>query len=328
MLMAGQDELRLVSRAGDSRRRTVDRLRAAMARVGRGGTGWDRCIDEAARARRSEMHGDDVPETQEEPHGATPADAPVVERSWTIASPVLLGTGSQALDERLGGGLVHHGVHEFIGDANRPVHAGATMAAAGGADEWIPYLGPACLLSRRLSSDRHAQGQSPPRTVWIGHRCRPGPWLLSAGDHVHTSPESRSRIGAAFTSWFLSPPDTPSGRLWCIEQAIDTEPVDLVVADGAGFDATDTRRLQVAMARRADLGRPRVLVVLCRPASDGEGRSAATTRWDVSALREGGWYVRLRRHRTPQPVRISLGAVEGTLGFESSHRWDGGRLRS
>ena len=327
MLMAGQDELRLVSRAGDSRRRTVDRLRAAMARVGRGGTGWDRCIDEAARARQSEMHGDDVPETQEERRDAALADAPVVERSWKIASPVLIGTGSQVLDERLGGGLVHHGVHEFIGDANRPVHAGATMAAAGGTDGWIPYLGPACLLSRRLSSDRRAEGRSAPRTVWIGHRCRPGPWLLSAENHAHTSAESRPGIGTTFTSWFLAPPDTPSGRLWCIEQAIDTESVDLVIADGAGFDAIDTRRLQVAMARRADLERSNILVILCRPAEDGGERSAATTRWDVSALPEGGWHLRLRRHRTPQPVRTSLGAVEGTLGLESSHRWHDRRLR-
>ena len=327
MLMTGQDELRLASQSRDSRRRTVERLRAAIATVGRGDTGWERCVDEAARARGSEMCGEGALETMGDVGESSVADAPAVERSWKRTTPVLLGTGSHALDERLGGGLVHHGVHEFIGDANRPAHTGVAKLDTGGTDGWIPYLGPACLLSRRLSSDRRARGQSPPRTVWIGHRCRPGPWLLSAGDHMRASAESRPQIGTAFTSWFLSPPDTPSGRLWCIEQAVDTESVDLVIADGAGFAAIDTRRLQVAMARRADLGRSSILVVLCRPASDGEGRSAATTRWEVSAWREGGWHLRLCRHRTPQPVRIPSGVVEGVLRLETSHPWDELRLR-
>jgi hypothetical protein len=68
------------------------------------------------------------------------------------------------------------------------------------------------------------------------------------------------------------------GIEWAVEQAIRSEGVAVVVADGSGFSMAATRRLHLAMATRST---PQ-LVLLARPSVDRSLLSSALTRWLVS----------------------------------------------
>ncbi len=323
-----------------SRRSRLDRLRTAIASVGQGDGGWGRCCEESIRDHesRDEEASDSNSNACESMgmdgfRGATPrdgidmfdssSDRASLGRRWDSESIARLRTGVRTLDERLDGGLVHHGIHELIGDAATVQDLDSHGNRGRIDDRWIPHLGPACSLSCRLSRiSRRREGRTS-RTFWIGRRCRPGPWMLTS-----LRPNRGGTTKDAIrSSWFIRPSDAAAARRWCVEQAIDTEGADLVVADGSGFSTLDTRRLQVAMARRADAGRSPVLVVLCRPASDWRLRSAATTRWHVESSRRGGWRIQLRRWRAPQRIREPASPLEIVLGlhpsspfqFESDH---------
>ena len=338
---------------------TLDRLRAVLARGEIGDAGWDR------RCRRLESWREDQAAsdsgTEESRPGTSPEmDAepmsPEIRRDVETETPdSRIETGwhgvgeTDGFDVGLGGGLVCHGVHEWIGDASD--RFGETRGNPGGkkrtGHHWLPCLGPICAVVHRLSSTRRGQGRSAPMVVWIGRRCRPTSWsLISNRRPIHpvlepgatvrdsTSPDPLAAL-LSRTLVVQPPGDRVESRRWVLEHAIRNPAIDVAVADGRGFSPLDTRRLQVAMSARRDAGRPPITVMLVRPPEDLEIRSAATTRWSVrsrppcsnvqsdagSSIGESqGWRVELCRVRMPQA--IGMDAARHRIVAEITPDWD------
>ncbi|MEE2971492.1 MAG: hypothetical protein VX672_00050 [Planctomycetota bacterium] len=225
-----------------------------------------------------------------------------------------------SIDAQIGGGLVRHGIHEWLGDAWAVPNSGGS---------WIPHPGPASDVMHRLSLTQTAAGNSAPVVAWIGRRCRPTCWTLLPGRRVAHRLKSEETPAVAPApselreellreALLIAPSDDrPDSRRWCLEQAIRSTGVDVVFADASGFTLTDTRRLQLALGARYECGRSMVTVMLLRPPAERRVRSAATTRWIVeSAVRTatsgtsdstGGWTVRLDRVRMPQSIGMEPG---------------------
>ena len=129
-------------------------------------------------------------------------------------------------------------------------------------------------------------------------------------------------------------------RLWAAELCARAgELIGAVVADGAGFDLTATRRLQLAVRGRD------VRLVLLRPAAEARAASAAGMRWLVTPVavtqgdegeagpRRPAWDVSLLRRKGPRPVLPEAGGLPAGLflGDEDQHlfrwrvRWDAAR---
>jgi len=168
-------------------------------------------------------------------------------------------TGSRELDEALGGGLSRRGVHEWfaLGDRERlrmpPM--GVLIHAA-----WQALAQEA--LDRRRAA------------VWIGRACQPPASALMRGlrgvvNGRRPAPDPRLLERSIFID-----ATAPQERAWAIEQAARCPGVFVVVADGAGFDAALSRRVQLAAQGQS-------LVLLARPDRERDARSVAMTRWLV-----------------------------------------------
>ena len=126
-------------------------------------------------------------------------------------------------------------------------------------------------------------------------------------------------------------------RLWATELCARAGALfGTVVADGAGFDLTATRRLQLAVRGRE------IRLVLLRPAGEARAASAAGVRWRVTPVpvlsgdedeagpRRPAWDVQLLRRKGPRPVLPEAGGLPAGLylGDEDQHlyrwrvRWD------
>jgi hypothetical protein len=77
---------------------------------------------------------------------------------------------------------------------------------------------------------------------------------------------------------------------WTLEQAIRSEGIAIVIADGTGLSMAGSRRLQLAMASRVT---PQV-VLLARPWSEVRQLSASLTRWVVTSASGTAWPPRWR----------------------------------
>ena len=341
------------------REATLDRLRAVLARGEIGDAGWDR------RRRRLESWRQDQSASESLIEDSGPGTSPEMDaepRSPEIRRDVEMetpdprietgghGVGeTDGFDVGLGGGLVSHGVHEWIGDAS--VRFGQTSEDPDRkkrtGHHWLPCLGPIFAVVHRLSSTRRGQGLSEPTVVWIGRRCRPTSWsLVSNRRPIHpvlepgvtvrnaTSPDPLAAL-LSRTLVVQPPGDRAESRRWVLEHSIRNPGIDVAVADGRGFSPLDTRRLQVAMSARRDAGRSPITVMLVRPPEDLGIRSAATTRWSVrsrpacstaesavgSPIPENqGWQVELCRVRMPQA--IGMGAARHRIVAEITPDWD------
>lgn len=338
---------------------TLGRLRAVMAMGEVGDAGWER-RRQRLESWRKDQEGS-VPSIADSPPSPVPEleDEPVTSAGDQAADmnacSLRIQTGwhgvggTDGFDERLGGGLVSHGVHEWIGDASdrwqdegeqprRTKRVGS---------EWLPHLGPICAVVHRIGIARREQGLSAPTVAWIGRCCRPTSWSLVPNRRpVHPVLEPGSKIRMAVSpepvgsllsrTLVVQPPgDRVECRRWILEHAIRNPGIDVAVTDGRGFSPLDTRRLQVAMAARRDAGRAPITVMIVRPPEDLKVRSAATTRWSVrsrsSCFSSGsvgssprhespGWQVRLCRVRMPQA--IGMNAARHQIVAEIFPDWD------
>ena len=260
-----------------------------------------------------------------------------------------------SIDARMDGGLLRHGIHEWIGDPYQTPRITATSdsnidrARLVPSSDWVPPFGPVISLLHRLRVSHDSMGRPAPRIVWIGHRCLPAPWNLLGGRRpaafdVEACFRARDELKPSFQerleeeaseidgrllehSLFVTPPqDDRQARRWCLEQAVRTVSIDAVVIDGSGFAPLDSRRLHVAVAERSRRGESPLLVLMVRPPRDRLTRSSAITRWSVvpSAKdcrgdhRIAAWSVRLLRARMPQSPPSQGKAVIGLVHAD----WD------
>ena len=338
---------------------TLDRLRAVLAVGAAGDAGWDRRRQRLESWRKDQRGSESAIDSPSSKSVSEREDEPMASAGDLAAGrhgfPLRIETGwhgiggTDGFDARLGGGLVSHGVHEWIGDASDRFEDGGAASPRKkriGSD-WLPYLGPICAVVHRIGIERREQGRSAPTIAWIGRCCRPTSWslvsnrrpnhpVLEPGKKVRTavSPEP---VGTLLSrTLVVQPPgDRVESRRWILEHAIRNPGIDVAVADGRGFSPLDTRRLQVAMSARRDAGRSPITVMLVRPPEDLKVRSAATTRWLVrsrppcsspgpnasSPRRESqGWQVELCRVRMPQA--IGMDAARHQVVAEITPDWD------
>ena len=166
---------------------------------------------------------------------------PTHQRSMTIGVP--------SIDDAIGGGLAC-GLHEWFGIAG--AHANFKGRS-------LPIEIPV-YLARRVRQTR----DTAPWVIWIGRRCFPYPHLLA---------DERDQDQSLFNHAVFVDAETPSDRLWSIEQAMDSPVIGVVVADGSRFNMAATRRIQLRAQTHG------TFVFVGRPLAELSELSAAQTRW-------------------------------------------------
>ena len=257
---------------------------------------------------------------------------------------------SVGIDSQMGGGLLRHGIHEWIGDPYQAPQVDlSSKSDLDPADlvsdpDWVPPCGPVISLLHRLQASHDSLGRTAPRVVWIGHRCLPAPWNLLGGrrpaafdvesclrfqgDSKHSFQDQFEDKAAEIDgrllehSLFITPPrDDRQARRWCLEQAVRNISIDAVVVDGSGFAPLDSRRLHMAVSERKRRGESPLLVLMVRPPRDRFVRSSAITRWWVmpslnessSDRRIATWSARLLRARMPQSLASMKKPIVGLV---------------
>lgn len=137
--------------------------------------------------------------------------------------------------------------------------------------------------------------------AWVGARVRCSPPALEQ----HGAPgTARGALLAA--SLFIDARST-ADRVWAAELALRSGVCAAVIADGSGFDLSDTRRLQLAAEAGARAGGG--LCLLARPPWETCELSAAATRWLVrraaSPNFQRRWSVELLRCKGMQPSSLA-----------------------
>ena len=217
-----------------------------------------------------------------------------------------ISTGCNAIDADIGGGLIRHGMHEWLGDpfavqrecpSEHPGDDPEDLLAG----HWVPCLGPVIGILHRLRNAHDALGRSAPNIAWIGRRCLPGPWNLVSRCTATTAVMADNQMAGhghggmsnAFQNmpcgvdarlldrsvFVLPEEDDRAARRWCLEAAIRTPALDAVIVDGSAFDALDSRRVQLGLLERRRRGESALLVMVVRPPKDVRLRSSASTRW-------------------------------------------------
>ena len=196
---------------------------------------------------------------------------PVGERSLT-RQPVgrRVATDWPPIDALLQGGLEAHAVHEWI---RAPAHSPHPAA-----------MPPFAILTHLA---RQALRQASPiaQAVWVG--CRPDPAALALGAENLLD---RSLFIA------ISRRDQ---RLAALDLAIRCDSIEVIIADGQGFQLLDTQRLNLQARAHG------VMQLLARPSRDRHELSAAQTRWQVAtepgetdaAIAQPRWRIELLRSR-------------------------------
>jgi hypothetical protein len=226
-------------------------------------------------------------------------------------APAHLATGWSAIDGCEGSpGLPWRGVHEAFGE-----HDTGSLR--------LPAMSLALHLAWRAAL------QAPPqaRVLWVGRHAWPHPraWL---GALRGLRGGRRQRVDLRL--WRASVCIDASGledRLWATHMALQAPDAWLVVADGARFDLTATRRLQLAAVACP--------VLLLRPLGEMRTPSAAALRWQVQSegdAERARWCARLIRVRSglsPQLADASVrfsdwwerGAGMDAIGIEQALAW-------
>ncbi|MFA6043749.1 MAG: hypothetical protein WC718_02085 [Phycisphaerales bacterium] len=211
-----------------------------------------------------------------------------IEGRGIVTDTPITPTGWREVDAALpDGGLRAGGLHEWCGlNGEGPRDAG-----------WTPPLVVLAHLARRA-----IDAPRPRWSVWIGRRT----WMYG-----HQAARTLGNIDQVL---WVDPPDAAS-RLWAMEAALRC-PGLVVVADGAGFDAAASRRLQLAAASTGTLG------LLVRPLSELHAISFSLSRWSVRTCpgggRHGRWLVNLVRckglHAGESPGWTLERTPDGCLG--------------
>lgn len=191
-------------------------------------------------------------------------------------------TGWQEIDAALAdGGLRCGAIHEFCGVGGDRLRG----------DAWVPPLLILLHLARRALGERAG---GPGWSVWIGRRV----WV-----HGHAAIAGLGRIDRAL--WVDAP--ERGARSWAVEAALRCPGV-VVVADGSGFDAAASRRLQLAAASSG------TLALMARPAHELKQISFASTRWAVETQATGTlanrWGLRLSRQAGLDRVDMQRWGIE------------------
>jgi protein ImuA len=174
-------------------------------------------------------------------------------------------TGWMPVDRLLpDGGLARGAVHEWIGTDEPPTPAASNSRTYRGKN-WTPPLALFIYLVERAQC---VENKPPPlsRTIWIGPAVWPYPPALW-GDSG-TTPLFTDRV-------LFVRAVTPAQRVWAAELVLRSRTATAAIVDGAGFDLTATRRLQLAAENGA------ALCLLARPPWEVDCPSAAATRWLV-----------------------------------------------
>ncbi|MCP4833787.1 MAG: hypothetical protein GY895_03390, partial [Phycisphaera sp.] len=343
----------------ESSRPEIRRIQEAIDRLVVGGGGLDRQDRLLARWRARTASDLEQGDDDRVPGGRSVNEAAFIEpdddsahgRGDGLETQVVelerISTGCAAVDAGIGGGLIRHGMHEWLGDPF------AVSGEAGGdrnVREWVPCLGPVIGMLHRLRNEHDDRGRSSPNITWIGRRCLPGPWNLVSGrlDAIggsHGAPMTRrgddgmrnplrshpGDVDARLLdrSIFILPDeDDRASRRWCLEAAIRTPAIDAVIVDGNAFDALDSRRIQLGLLERRRRGESAILVMVVRPPGDVRIRSSASTRWliepvptrrhspsvEIGPIRDSRrWRLRLLRCRMPQAAPIEGDPLEGIV---------------
>jgi hypothetical protein len=262
----------------------------------------DRLGPDRALPDRPSVNPDDDRASRLPAEPVTPERAPYADRAdrahpADATGDAPIATGAVEIDRLFGGGLPWRGVHEWYGSTSEAPHA----RAAG--TEILP-IGAAVAFAHAVMSSGASSLWPGAAVLWIGRRVWPYPRSLIRGVRAAWRaawwPSSARDVGASVRdegppaaaenevdasllarSLFVDPREhdedevAPPCTIWCIEQAIRSTGIALVIADGTGLSMADTRRLHVAMFRRATP----LLLLLLRPASELATLSAALTRW-------------------------------------------------
>lgn len=195
--------------------------------------------------------------------------AAMVSQPTAAGDPHRVPTGWSQVDAVLGGGLARRGVHEWCRTDDVRGRRCAPM-------EVLIHLAWQALLH----DERHRLGEQR-AVVWVGQAVWPQAAALVRGLRVGVQalfggrcprqwPDARLMRRSLLVQ--VAPHDV-GARLWAVEQAARCPGVCAVVADGAGFDLTATRRLQLAATD--------TLLLVARPHERCAALSAAATRWRV-----------------------------------------------
>jgi hypothetical protein len=193
--------------------------------------------------------------------------------------------GTSAIDSHLPhGGLATCAVHEIAyNDPLLPQAVASTIPAV------LAHSAHSRLQHHFTCSGWRSTAQTScdtPYIVWIGKRCWPSPFLLSALDTPDTPYEER----LLQRSLFIDPPST-SATLWAIETSLRSRAVHLVVATCPKISRTTTQRFAHA-ARNHN-----TTAILLRAYSDMMAPSCARSRWCVAPVSSShdtaAWELRL-----------------------------------
>ncbi len=198
-------------------------------------------------------------------------------------APAHLSTGWPCIDGCQGSpGLPWRGVHEAFG----------TLDAA---SLRVPAMGLALHLAWRVALQAPLQA----RVLWVGRHAWPHPRaLLGALRGLRGGRRQRVDL-RLWRSSVLVDASGVADRLWAVQMAAHAPDAWLVVADGARFDLTATRRLQLAAVSCP--------VLLLRPADEARVPSAAALRWQVQPEgrpEQACWSARLLRVRAGLPAQL------------------------
>ncbi|MFZ4722259.1 MAG: hypothetical protein ACOYMI_03820 [Phycisphaerales bacterium] len=199
-------------------------------------------------------------------------------------APAHLATGWAAIDTCEGSpGLPWRGVHEAFGEHD----TGAIR---------LPAMSLALHLAWRVA----LQAPSHARVLWVGRHAWPHPRaLLGALRGLRGGRRQRVDLRLWRASVFVDAAGA-ADRLWAVQMALQAPDAWLVVADGARFDLTATRRLQLAAVACP--------VLLLRPLGEMRTPSAAALRWQVDSegdVERARWSARLLRVRAGLPPQLA-----------------------
>ena len=202
----------------------------------------------------------------------------------------------------------------------------------------VSFAGEAGVVSELAGADAggapDGYGGHAAALAWCGEA--EGRYVAWVGRRAWPAAEALRRAGLLGRSLLVDAASVRD-RLWAAELCARAgELIGAVVADGAGFDLTATRRLQLAVRGRD------VRLILLRPAAEARAASAAGMRWLVTPVpvtagdeneagpRRPAWDVSLLRRKGPRPVLPEAGELPAGLylGDEDQHllrwrvRWD------
>lgn len=210
-------------------------------------------------------------------------------------APAHLSTGWAAIDACEGSlGLPWRGVHEAFGERDTAMLR-------------LPAMSLALHLAWRVALQAPAHA----RVLWVGRTAWPHPRaLLGALRGLRSGRRQRVDLRLWRASVFVDAAGVED-RLWAVQMALQAPDVWLVVADGARFDLTATRRLQLAAVACP--------VLLLRPAGEMRTPSAASLRWQVQSegdAERARWSARLLRVRAGLPAHLVDAAVRWNEWWE------------